>query len=89
MHPLQRELHCQLRAWSRADSPLGLSWVGLCLQPDWPTYFHFADIDRIAAFQLDMLCRAGVTEPHRWPQAMMAATEQGWPVHATHGLSSV
>ena len=55
---------------------------GVCLQPDWPTYFHFADVDRIAGFQMDMLRRAGVAEPHRWPQAMMAATEQGWPVSA-------
>ncbi|KAK9906883.1 hypothetical protein WJX75_009691 [Coccomyxa subellipsoidea] len=60
--------------WSLAIHPYGNP-----LKPDWPTYFHFADIDRIAAFQLDMLRRAGVTEPHRWPQAMMAATEQGWP----------
>lgn len=56
------------------------------MQVDWPTYFHFADIDRIAAFQVSMLRKAGVAEPQRWPQAMMAATEQGWPVRARTSL---
>lgn len=59
------------------------------MQADWPAFFHFADIDHIAAFQVGMLRKAGVAEPERWPQAMMAATEQGWLVrtHNTHPSS--
>ncbi|EIE24000.1 malate dehydrogenase [Coccomyxa subellipsoidea C-169] len=37
---------------------------------------------------MDMLRRAGVAEPHRWPQAMMAATEQGWPAATAAPLAS-
>ncbi|CAL8462476.1 g2009 [Coccomyxa elongata] len=60
--------------WSLAIHPYGNP-----TKADWPTYFHFADINRIAAFQVSMLRKAGAAEPQRWPQAMMAATEQGWP----------
>ena len=50
------------------------------LQASWPASFHFVDVDRIAQFQTDQLHALGIAEPQRWPQAMLAATEQGWMV---------
>lgn len=58
-----------------ADNSLMVS-----MQNGWPFSFYFSDVDRIAAFQVDQLRKAGASMPELWPQAMMAATEQGWQV---------
>ncbi len=58
------------------------------LQKSWPASFHFVDVDRIAQFQIGMLHSLGVAQPQRWPQAMVAATEQGWLVRALHAAST-
>ena len=51
-----------------------------CLQVAWPASYHFADVDRLGAFQLAHLRALGITDPQNWPQAKIAATEQGWNV---------
>ena len=50
------------------------------VQVAWPASFHFADVERIAAFQMAHLRAQGVSDPQNWPQAKIAATEQGWNV---------
>ena len=50
------------------------------VQVAWPATYHFADVERIAAFQTAHLQARGVTDPQNWPQAKIAATEQGWNV---------
>ena len=50
------------------------------VQVAWPATYHFADVERIAAFQMAHLRALGVRDPQNWPQAKIAATEQGWNV---------
>ena len=50
------------------------------VQVAWPATYHFADVERIAAFQMAHLRAQGVSNPQNWPQAKIAATEQGWNV---------
>ena len=52
------------------------------VQVAWPASFHFADVERIAAFQMAHLQALGVNDPQNWPQAKIAATEQGWNVRS-------
>ena len=40
--------------------------------------YTFADLPKVQAFQLTMLRALGVANPQLAPQAVLAATEQGW-----------
>lgn len=50
------------------------------MQIAWPATYHFADVERIGAFQMAHLRALGVKDAQNWPQAKIAATEQGWNV---------
>ena len=50
------------------------------VQVAWPASYHFADVERLGAFQMAHLRALGIKDPQNWPQAKIAATEQGWNV---------
>ena len=59
---------------------LHLRALGWCSQAAWPQSYHFADVERLGAFQMAHLRALGIKDPQNWPQAKIAATEQGWNV---------
>ena len=40
--------------------------------------YTFGDLPKVRDYQLQQLRSKGVAAPNNWPQAMLAATEQGW-----------
>ena len=54
----------------------------------WPSVYRFRDLSTIAAQQRSRAAAAGVADPDRAPQAVLAASEQGWPAAGADATSA-